>query len=326
MNENSKVIIVDGNLAVGKNDFGRRLAKNFDLKFFPSVTDTDVYTVKENGFDQRSLNVMLPERAQFYTLERWLSEADPKVGTVGRLQILWMKEKFEQYCRALHHLFHTGQGVVIVRSVQSDHVLVEAMRRCGFLTPQFMKYYYDVRDNAVCELLKPHLTIYLDAPNDTIKQRIKSRNNPLEQNSKVITDQFISNINSLYRDNFLPKMRQTGAVLEVDWSEVADDDDMDVISEEIERIHLECEDVEDAKFREWYKVSEDMLCHYRKIYGDKKQIEQLFSRGVAMDCPEINYNPDDIILIERVVENHPAIRYEPGWAPELGHRPAFKLF
>ena len=38
-----------------------------------------------------------------------------------------------------------------------------------------LPYYYDYRDNSLCELLKPHLTIYLDAPVNVLKQRIKER-------------------------------------------------------------------------------------------------------------------------------------------------------
>ena len=38
-----------------------------------------------------------------------------------------------------------------------------------------LPYYYDYRDNSLCELLKPHLTIYLDAPVNVLQQRIKER-------------------------------------------------------------------------------------------------------------------------------------------------------
>ena len=109
LNENSKVIVVDGNIAVGKNNFAKRLAKNFDLKYIGSVPDSQCFIGKENGFDLRSLNEFLTDATLFYDLEKWLTEPQPSVGRVGKLQLMWYQEKFMVYCHALHHLLSTGK-------------------------------------------------------------------------------------------------------------------------------------------------------------------------------------------------------------------------
>ena len=109
LNENSKVIVVDGNLAVGKNDFARRLAAGFDLKLIESVPDSLCFKNPDTGYDTRELNFLLPESAQFYDLQKFLSDPNPQSGKAGRLQIQWYHQKFMAYAHGLHHMLSTGE-------------------------------------------------------------------------------------------------------------------------------------------------------------------------------------------------------------------------
>ena len=108
INGNTKFITVDGNLASGKNEFAKQLARNFDLKYFPAIGDDDLYRVEDNQFNLRDLNVMLPERSQYYDLSMWLREKDKTCGRVGAIQMQFLELRFKQTCMALLHLFSTG--------------------------------------------------------------------------------------------------------------------------------------------------------------------------------------------------------------------------
>lgn len=72
--------------------------------------------------------------------------------------------RFSDYIDSLAHLFSTGQGVVIERSAYSDIVFVEALYKHNLITRTTYKGLIEQRTNALAELLKPHLVIYLDVP------------------------------------------------------------------------------------------------------------------------------------------------------------------
>lgn len=53
-------------------------------------------------------------------------------------------------------------------------------------------------------------------------------------------------------------------VMEIDWTEIADDLDMDAIAVEIEKIRLDATDASDPRFQDWYNKTEDDLNWYRR--------------------------------------------------------------
>ena len=111
MNGNSKVITVDGNLACGKNKFAKELARNFDLKYFPSINNNDLFIVEGNNFNKRELNSLLPYRSQFYDLDMWNKEEDLSNGFIGAAQLEFYTARFKQACDAMLHLFSTGNWI-----------------------------------------------------------------------------------------------------------------------------------------------------------------------------------------------------------------------
>ena len=48
-------------------------------------------------------------------------------------------------------------------------------------------------------------------------------------NSSVLNDKYLQQIEAMYKQIFLPKMREVGEVLEIDWTEVADKMDMEMV-------------------------------------------------------------------------------------------------
>merc|ERR1719414_35922 len=100
------------------------------------------------------------------------------------------------------------------------------MRNCGYVTKEFMEYYYQLVDNSICELHKPHLCIYLDAPFDVAMERFKKTASPAELASPAMDENFFKAIDDVHKRQFLPKMSMKSEVMEIDWTEVGDDLDM----------------------------------------------------------------------------------------------------
>jgi len=324
LNEQSKVIVVEGNIASGKNEFARRLAWNFDMKFFPGATDDDFYRLP-NGFDLRSLDYLLPETAQNYDVKKFLHDPNPESGAPGNLQYAYYYARFKAYSKALLHVLSTGQGVVVVRSPFSDRVLLEAQRRLGWVTKNFVTYYDDLADNSHCVLWKPHLTIFLDTPVSVCMDNIKKRERSNEQNARNLSDKLLNTVETVYRESYLPKQRVHSEVVEIDWREVGDDMDMEVIAEEIAELDLEIHDPDDPKFDDWKNLTEDKVGAHRRLFASDFQHECLLNRDIPFNCPEILLSDEDRALREKIIFNHPAVKYETGWAPELGNSVMFKL-
>lgn len=323
LNENSKVIIVEGNVGCGKHEFAKRLANNFDLKYIPAVTEDEVFFTPEK-FDMRSVDDLLPESARQYTNTRLFHGTNPECGTAGRLQYMFYKTRFDSYYKALLHLFSTGQGIVMVRSPFSDRVFAEALRRMGWVSKKYLPWYDDVVDNSVCVMLKPHITVYLDTPVDVCMKNIKGRSVEAEKGQNF-SEKYLSSIETVYRDVFLPKQRISGEVIEIDWAEVGDDMDLDVITEEISELHLECASTEDPKFQDWRVMNQDQAGHYRKLFASDWQMENLIKRPIPYHLPEVLGSDEDNNLRNKILWQHPAIQYRPGWCPEFGDKTLLKM-
>ena len=48
-------------------------------------------------------------------------------------------------------------------------------------------------------------------------------------NSSVLNDKYLQQIGAMYKQIYLPKMREVGEVLEIDWTEIADKADMEMV-------------------------------------------------------------------------------------------------
>jgi NADH dehydrogenase (ubiquinone) 1 alpha subcomplex subunit 10 len=323
-NENTKMIVVEGNIGVGKTEFAQRLAKEFDMKFFPSTSERQCFLYPEYNYDIRGLDSVMPETAKSYDLKRFYTDPHPEKGRVGSLQLLWYEQKFYNYIAALKHLVNTGQGVVMTTSVYSDSVFVEALRNMGWVTPNFVRHYNMIRDNSICELYRPHLTIYLDAPVSVVRERI-NKAEPEASKYRNLSDEYLTTIEKVYKQRFLPKMRRSGEVVEIDWTEVATKIDMDAIAEELQLLKLEGEDNDDVKFADWSRQSEDDWHIFRLFCESKADQQALFIRPIPWDCPEVLVSQDDRTFVNRLMFMHPMLKYGPGWAPEFGHKTAFKL-
>ncbi|KAK7086407.1 Ndufa10p [Halocaridina rubra] len=113
---------------------------------------------------------------------------------------------------------------------------LETLASCGYLSRKALKLYYEVRKMTVPELIRPHLVIYLDCPVNVCLQKIKKRNLPHEVNSPVYTPEYLTNMETIYKQQYLKQMSNHARILVYDWSE---EGDAEVVVEDIERVNFE---------------------------------------------------------------------------------------
>lgn len=163
--ENSKVVVVEGPVAVGKTQFASSLAEDLGMKHFPEA-NMDYHYICPNGQDMRMFDPQIPEDTR--TFDHTNFNTDPFHRNVAAFQIMTYEARYAQYIDALAHLFNTGQGVVLERSPYSDFVFLEAMYSQKYISKGARSVYYEIRGNTIEELMRPHLVIYLDLPVESV--------------------------------------------------------------------------------------------------------------------------------------------------------------
>lgn len=315
LDENSKVIVVEGNLAVGKSAFARKLADNLQFHFVPAITEHDIFFNDFMNVDQRFLNNALPDNAKFYDLKAWLRDQDPSAGRGAKIQLAMYKAKLKAYSKGLHHLLNTGQGVIVERSVFTDQAFAEAMYACGYMSRKALAYYREVKRQTIFDMWKPHLTIYLDAPVSFAMQQIKKRNYVEEKNSPVLNEKFLTEIDNSYKRHILPDMKHTGEVLIYDASDM---DDLEVIVEDIERLNLNHDQDHEKRFQQWEDNKlEDFLSYYRRYFGSERHIENLFNLPLPWHVPEMMDSPEVCMKRTCTAAGLDRLQYAAGYNPKL---------
>ncbi|CAC5411237.1 NDUFA10 [Mytilus coruscus] len=291
LDENSKIIIVEGNIDVPE----------------------EAIFVNENGFDQRELNPRLGED-RFYDLKDLYTAKRPQdVLGFGRTQLEMFKKRFFNYNLALRHLLNTGQGVVIERSYWSDRCFADAMSKCGYFTREGKTYYNKVYKQPQY-IWMPHVVLYIDASVDQCKELIKKRNNPIEKDSPLLTDQYLQTIEDTYKTKVLPRFKIWGEVLTYDLDEV---ENMDEILFEMQKLNLEppCK-TDKLKFLDWYEDKEWKWNYLRQMTATDYFYDRKFFFGMEDPflSPEICIQDHD--NYDLVVNCHPSNYWEKGFNPD----------
>ncbi|XP_052095448.1 NADH dehydrogenase [ubiquinone] 1 alpha subcomplex subunit 10, mitochondrial-like [Mytilus californianus] len=312
LDENSKIIIVEGSIGTDKVRVGKKIAEEFDMLFLPDVPEEAIF-VNENGFDQRELNPRLGED-RFYDLKDLYTAKQPQdVLGFGRTQLEMFKKRFFNYNLALRHLLNTGQGVVIERSYWSDRCFADAMSKCGYFTREGKTYYNKVYKQPQY-IWMPHVVLYIDASVDQCKELIKKRNNPIEKDSPLLTDQYLQTIEDTYKTKVLPRFKIWGEVLTYDLDEV---ENMDEILFEMQKLNLEppCK-TDKLKFLDWYEDKEWKWNYKRQMTATDYFYDRKFFLGMedAFLSPEICIQDHD--NYDLVVNCHPSNYWEKGFNPD----------
>lgn len=257
-NDNSKLICIEGPPALGKTKLAEELADELDMKYIPGISMEDFY-INKYGYDLRELDHLFkhPKLVSFDE-KKFAQNPTGQDGGVDRMVTTLFYIRFRKYIEALAHIFNTGQGVVMEKSVYSDYVFVDTAYEMGWLDRTTRIYLNKIKKQMLFPLLRPHLILYLDAPVDVVQSKIRARaatTHPWEKNSPVYEN--TAYLNLLYEDKFKSYIKAASAnsrVLMYDWSEGGD---TEVVVEDIERLNLDYFDKYDPLCKDWRMHKEE---------------------------------------------------------------------
>lgn len=259
------------------------------------------------GYDLRQLDPQFPENLKSFDNRRFCLE--PNHRNVAQFQIRMYMIRYSKYIDALAHVLSTGQGVVMDRCCFSDYVFLETMFKHNYISKGARSVYYDLRNNTIAELMKPHLVIYLDVPvkvvkvsldyfppasikprNSHFQDRLKKRNVEYEVKSKVFTDEYLGNMENVYKHQYLKDISQHAELLVYDWTEPGE---TEVIVEDIERIDFDRFDKHDPKMKDWRLPQEWDWCEKRMLYTNEKSDLMNYFNVPRFDVPELVRTADE---------------------------------
>jgi len=321
MDENSRVILVDGAHAVGKTELAKELAEQFGMHYQPYPRMSDYY-INYYGDDLNDYAVYINDMFKPYDERDWSQNpTGPVEGSGDRYHLRVWVEKFRNYLYGLKHLYNTGQGVVIEGDPWSDYAHLDAacnQRWIDRTTRKAIKGFYK---NSLHMLQRPHVVLYLDAPVETVMKNIKARNNPWDKDSPVWNNKrYLNDIYNEKKRRYLMDVQKHSHVLVYDW---ASKGEVDVIVDDIE--HLECDwtDEYDDLLRDWTvnrterrsMIKRQDYCN--RLFRERLQSQMLDNEDI-MDCPQLFYSPEDIAQFQDVLRNIRSERYAPGYNVHMG--------
>jgi deoxyadenosine/deoxycytidine kinase len=162
-----RLIIVAGNIGVGKTSLAERLSERLGWRCaFESVTDN-------------------PYLADFYNdMRAW----------AFHLQIFFLGHRAQQYLK----MANDSQSVIFDRTIYEDEVIfARALYHMGNVTERDYLSYRRVFALICSQLPPPDLLIYLKAPVKVLMERIHSRARSIETG---ITEEYLSLLESFYED------------------------------------------------------------------------------------------------------------------------------
>ncbi len=145
----AQLIIIEGLIGIGKSTLARSLGKDLNYKVMEEPVEDNPYLEK------------------FY--------ADPKRYALD-MQFWLMSRRFAMHQEAIEHVWRTGQGVVMDRSIYGDTVFAKKNYEDGNIDEMGYNNYLNMRDVMCRFLMVPQLTLFLRAPLDTCQGRIAQRN------------------------------------------------------------------------------------------------------------------------------------------------------
>jgi len=312
LNENSRIIQVEGPPCVGKAELAKKIADEFQLLYMPGINEDDIFI--QNGFDKRELNGARSLGHMFYDLNDFYKDSDPNTQKmVGNLQVSFYRERFLQYLMALRHVLSTGQGVVLENSAWSDIIYADTLFRHKYMTKQAYKWYKEYRHVSLWEFWRPHLVIHLDADTKTIMDGMLKKN-PEYAKSPVLTEDFIDTLRSNYKENYLPYMSDSSEVLSYD---IADFPDFDIFALDLSKLELMEDDLDmPNKFKHWRRDKEEDYSNYRHTLFNDTYFKNVMRHNLPWEAPELMMEPEQILDFDYLCRQIPELNYSSKWYEE----------
>lgn len=162
-----RFVLVAGNIGAGKTSLTEQVAAILGW---------------QSGYESVQDNPYLPD---FY--------ADMRLWSF-HLQIFFLGHRADQHLK----LAQGGRSAISDRSIYEDaHIFARALHHLGNLSDRDYDAYLAVYERVVAGLPRPDLLLYLDAPVDTLVQRIRERGRPMEAN---ISAEYLALLDTFYRD------------------------------------------------------------------------------------------------------------------------------
>ncbi|XP_031829687.1 NADH dehydrogenase (ubiquinone) subunit ND-42 [Nomia melanderi] len=313
--ENTRIVTVDGPPAIGKTKLCEYLAKEFGLLYMPPPSHLEDLCFTPTGFDKRELDPKLPPILRSFVLEDFLK--NPNDIRSNTFQINFFLMRMEQYLIALIHLLSTGQGVVLNRSVYSDLAFADAMLKSGYVSNDLVKHYMCMRTVPEKNLPEPHIIIYLDAPVETVQEKIKKRGRPEEVTSKLFTSKFLSHLEKSYKEKYLKPLAKHSHVLVYDWSK---DADYSYVVHDIENINFD--DTSNGKLSNWSFWTESEVRDLRlSVVNLEMYFVEAVMRSADLFPAELCPSSSEIQDSDEIIFNCTGIRYD----QRFDHLPLHKV-
>ncbi|XP_014476377.1 PREDICTED: NADH dehydrogenase [ubiquinone] 1 alpha subcomplex subunit 10, mitochondrial isoform X2 [Dinoponera quadriceps] len=305
LDDNSKVIVVEGPPTVGKAKFAQKLADELEMIYLPPPT-FDEYYITPYGYDLRTLDHKLSPGAQSCDLEKFLK--DPFHVNVPMFQFHYFQLKYDQYITAMLHLLSTGQGIVLNRSFYTNFVYAKAMMNAGYMRPEALRFHNEVVEIAEAAVMRPHLIIYLDLPVNVIKERIKKRAIPYEVNSKVLTTEYLTDVEDVYKQDYLRREMTHSHVLIYDWTQ---EGDITYVIDDIEELNFEEYDLK-GKMSEWIFENVQQLRIKRTYFQDRFYLHKDYYY-IDFNVIELAYSPEEAKEQTELYMTVPGEKYDKGF-------------
>jgi len=160
------VIIIEGQIGVGKTTMGELLEREMDIPLYRELQHQETLSLLDRFYADQS---------------RW----------AFTLQIHFLNERF----RMIKQIKAAGGGGALDRSIYGDRIFADVLHADGRMSEEEYVTYTTLFDNMLEHVQPPELLVYLDCAVDTALQRIRKRDRGLES---TIPRDYLERLNERY--------------------------------------------------------------------------------------------------------------------------------